>query len=61
MRNLAGPKHRQRFLCELRVTDFEYVAAGHSTNKKDSQVTIGDVLRLVGNRVFFCHNRLFLL
>ena len=33
----AGPKHRQRFLCELRVSDFEYVAAGHSTNKKDSQ------------------------
>jgi ATP-dependent RNA helicase A len=33
----AGPKHRQRFLCELRVAGFEYVAAGNSTNKKDAQ------------------------
>ena len=33
----AGPKHRQRFLCELRVPGFEYVAAGNSTNKKDAQ------------------------
>ena len=34
----TGPKHRQRFLCELRVTGFDYVACGNSTNKKDSQV-----------------------
>ncbi|KAL7305669.1 hypothetical protein TKK_0001926 [Trichogramma kaykai] len=33
----TGPKHRQRFLCELRVGGFDYVAAGNSTNKKDSQ------------------------
>lgn len=33
----AGPKHRQRFLCELRVPGYDYVAAGNSTNKKDAQ------------------------
>ncbi|KAK0088841.1 hypothetical protein PV325_010438 [Microctonus aethiopoides] len=33
----TGPKHRQRFLCELRVTGFDYVGAGNSTNKKDAQ------------------------
>ncbi|XP_014216222.1 dosage compensation regulator [Copidosoma floridanum] len=33
----TGPKHRQRFLCELRVTGYDYVAIGNSTNKKDSQ------------------------
>lgn len=33
----AGPKHRQRFLCELRVNGFDYVGAGNSTNKKDAQ------------------------
>ncbi|XP_031836743.1 dosage compensation regulator mle isoform X1 [Nomia melanderi] len=33
----TGPKHRQRFLCELRVSGFDYVGAGNSTNKKDSQ------------------------
>ena len=33
----TGPKHRQRFLCELRVNGFDYVAAGNSTNKKDAQ------------------------
>ena len=33
----AGPKHRQRFLCELRVPGFDYVGAGNSTSKKDSQ------------------------
>lgn len=32
-----GPKHRQRFLCELRVPGFDYVGAGNSTNKKDAQ------------------------
>lgn len=35
--HLAGPKHRQRFLCELRVPGFDYVGAGNSTNKKDAQ------------------------
>ncbi|KZC09251.1 Dosage compensation regulator [Dufourea novaeangliae] len=33
----TGPKHRQRFLCELRVAGFDYVGAGNSTNKKDAQ------------------------
>ncbi|KAJ8672784.1 hypothetical protein QAD02_004044 [Eretmocerus hayati] len=33
----TGPKHRQRFLCELRVNGYDYVAVGNSTNKKDSQ------------------------
>lgn len=34
---LEGPKHRQRFLCEVRVPTFDYVGAGNSTNKKDAQ------------------------
>ena len=33
----TGPQHRQRFLCELRVPGFEYVAVGNSTSKKDAQ------------------------
>ena len=33
----TGPKHRQRFLCELRVTGFDYIGAGNSTSKKDAQ------------------------
>lgn len=33
----SGPKHRQRFLCEIRVTGFDYVGVGNSTNKKDAQ------------------------
>lgn len=33
----TGPKHRQRFLCELRVSTFPYTAVGNSTNKKDSE------------------------
>jgi len=33
----AGPKHRQRFLCELRIPGFDYVGAGNSTSKKDAQ------------------------
>ncbi|XP_014482341.1 PREDICTED: dosage compensation regulator isoform X2 [Dinoponera quadriceps] len=33
----TGPKHKQRFLCELRVPGFDYVGAGNSTNKKDAQ------------------------
>ena len=33
----TGPKHRQRFLCELRVPGFDYVAVGNSTVKKDAQ------------------------
>ena len=32
----TGPKHRQRFLCEVRVEKFDYVGAGNSTNKKDA-------------------------
>lgn len=38
MSNLfLGPKHRQRFLCEVRVDGFNYVGVGNSTNKKDAQ------------------------
>ncbi|KAI4469545.1 atp-dependent rna helicase [Holotrichia oblita] len=33
----TGPKHRQRFLCEVRVAEFDYVGVGNSTNKKDAQ------------------------
>uniref|UniRef100_A0A023F369 RNA helicase n=2 Tax=Triatoma infestans TaxID=30076 RepID=A0A023F369_TRIIF len=33
----TGPKHRQRFLCEVRVSGFAYVGAGNSTTKKDAQ------------------------
>lgn len=33
----TGPKHRQRFLCEVRVPNYPYVAAGNSTNKKDAE------------------------
>ncbi|RZF44519.1 hypothetical protein LSTR_LSTR002292 [Laodelphax striatellus] len=33
----TGPKHRQRFLCELRVEGFNYVGAGNSFNKKDAE------------------------
>lgn len=33
----AGPRHRQRFLCEVRVKGYSYVGAGNSTNKKDAQ------------------------
>ncbi|XP_011338594.1 dosage compensation regulator isoform X2 [Ooceraea biroi] len=33
----TGPKHRQRFLCELRIPGFDYVGVGNSTNKKDAQ------------------------
>ena len=36
--NFPGPKHRQRFLCELRVNGFDYVGVGNSTNKKDAQI-----------------------
>ncbi len=34
---ILGPKHRQRFLCELRVPGFNYVGAGNSTVKKDAE------------------------
>lgn len=34
---LLGPKHRQRFLCEVRVDGFNYTGVGNSTNKKDAQ------------------------
>lgn len=37
LRLLLGPKHRQRFLCEVRVSGHTYVGAGNSTNKKDAQ------------------------
>lgn len=33
----SGPKHRQRFLCEVRVDPCSYVAVGNSTNKKDAE------------------------
>ena len=33
----SGPKHRQRFLCQLSVPGYDYVACGNSTNKKDAQ------------------------
>nr|XP_054765794.1 dosage compensation regulator-like [Lytechinus pictus] len=33
----SGPKHRQRFLCEVRVPTYSYVGIGNSTSKKDSQ------------------------
>lgn len=33
----TGPKHRQRFLCEVRVSGQPYVGAGNSTNKKDAE------------------------
>jgi len=32
----AGPKHRQRFLCELRVDGYPYAGCGNSTSKKDA-------------------------
>lgn len=32
-----GPKHRLRFLCEVRVNGIPYVGAGNSTNKKDAE------------------------
>lgn len=35
--NFQGPKHRQRFLCEVRLPGFRYVGVGNSTNKKDSE------------------------
>lgn len=34
---VSGPKQRQRFLCELRVPNYNYVGVGNSTNKKDAQ------------------------
>ncbi|XP_017779033.1 PREDICTED: dosage compensation regulator [Nicrophorus vespilloides] len=33
----TGPKHRQRFLCEVRIDGHNYVGVGNSTNKKDAQ------------------------
>ncbi|CAL1541564.1 unnamed protein product, partial [Lymnaea stagnalis] len=33
----GGPKHRQRFKCEVHVDSLEYVGVGNSTNKKDAQ------------------------
>lgn len=33
----SGPKHRQRFLCEVRVEGISYAGAGNSTTKKDAQ------------------------
>ncbi|KAK6979986.1 ATP-dependent RNA helicase A-like isoform X1 [Biomphalaria glabrata] len=35
--SVGGPKHRQRFKCEVRLENFDYVGVGNSTNKKDSQ------------------------
>ncbi|XP_050389474.1 ATP-dependent RNA helicase A isoform X3 [Patella vulgata] len=33
----VGPKHKQRFKCEVRVEGLDYVGVGNSTNKKDAQ------------------------
>ena len=33
----SGPKHRIRFLSEVRVDGFDYVGCGNSTSKKDAQ------------------------
>lgn len=33
-----GPRHRQRFLCEVRVDTISYVGAGNSTTKKEAQM-----------------------
>ncbi|XP_061380109.1 dosage compensation regulator isoform X2 [Danaus plexippus] len=33
----TGPKHRQRFLCEVRVEGHTYVGAGNSVTKKEAQ------------------------
>lgn len=33
----SGPKHRQRFLCEVRVPGHNYVGVGNSTCKKSAQ------------------------
>lgn len=35
--NLLGPKHRQRFLCEVRVEGITYAGVGNSTTKKEAQ------------------------
>ena len=35
---MAGPKHRLRFLCELKVAGYPYTAIGNSTTKKDAQI-----------------------
>lgn len=37
MVNVLGPKHRLRFLCEVRVSGIPYTGAGNSTNKKDAE------------------------
>lgn len=33
----SGPKHRTRFLCEVRIPGLTYVGAGNSTTKKDAE------------------------
>ncbi|XP_016931471.4 dosage compensation regulator mle isoform X1 [Drosophila suzukii] len=33
----TGPKNRQRFLCEVRVDQNNYIGVGNSTNKKDAE------------------------
>ncbi|XP_049290301.1 dosage compensation regulator isoform X1 [Anopheles funestus] len=33
----TGLKHRQRFLCEVRIAGIDYIGVGNSTNKKDSE------------------------
>ncbi|XP_016385759.1 ATP-dependent RNA helicase A-like [Sinocyclocheilus rhinocerous] len=33
----AGNKNRQKFLCEVRIEGYSYIAMGNSTNKKDAQ------------------------
>ncbi|CAG0914235.1 unnamed protein product [Notodromas monacha] len=37
VRSGGGPQHRQRFICELRVDGFGYIACGNSTTKKSAE------------------------
>lgn len=38
-----GPKHRTRFLCEVRIPGIAYVGAGNSTTKKDAEKNAGPI------------------
>lgn len=37
MHRILGPKHRLRFLCEVKVPGYHYIGVGNSTNKKDAE------------------------
>lgn len=58
----TGPKHRQRFLCEVRVTGHPYVGAGNSTSKKDAEkvflVKIFDII-LTFSGVFYNNRKCY--